>query len=1255
MLDDFVEQNIDRLIKQCNGGDEAITFLAIYSFIEGFFREKYPNDFKWEKDIKFHQIIDLVKSRHLATSFPAESTLYDTLKKYHGEKDKNAYKNLKTFTDTNRVRHCFSNIREGTLSVIVDQFIEFARYRGFLTDEITDMNNSDSVMKSRKSIKLIPSDDSLLYHLKNDFLTQYESFLNYRKEKEILESELEQIDSQLIETTDEIIIHKLIREKKEKTNSLKEIETQSSKWQEYSNYMDELAISLIESRSKKKVETQIIHLSDAQKKLIKEDIDALTTKEGHSMYIKGGPGTGKTLVLIVILFRFFSSQRTSVLLTYYPTLNKYISYLFELYNDDKLLNYFGISRIEADALENLGTTGILKFDDFLLPKIKKHLRVQNIYSIKDKISEITEIFQTVEPDHQKAAKLYEDVIENVLPNMLDEKKYCINPRRTEKWNKISKILEILDNSQNMLDLYAYYKFGLKDIDKIALTNESFDYILIDEAQDLTNAQIFAINKFVNNRGGLILAGDPSQEIRNKKITMAQLDVNIAGGARYSQELTLNFRSSKLIQDLGNEYKQEPCLHIRKNTKSVDGITAGPPPQIFITNDDESSNYKDTINQIITSVKMCVEELCIAPENICIVAFNEPELKTIQGLLLDILKIKSVLIYKDFSFKNKDDANGKIRLCTLKEIKGIDCAVLLFMITDQSKQVNCGEIKSELKANAIYTCITRAMYLLQVFVPKYCRMSDLSVAVLVNKMLPEDDEVANYIEEQRKKELKGIPLREYFEKYKNQPESEILKKIETALKQFYEIKFGSSDNCYIDITQDCGMARVYSIKRVVSEVQDSLTEISVEEARLIRPDCKIGDDDIYVYVNPSELIIEQKEANRSDGKEYIRILTEAYEKYPDRRTDKLGNPLGYSNEGYLNIAGCGLAKPYEFGYEKWPELIKDNLDTFDFVIYDGKGTVKIFAYRPKVLKTQIKTKNESFTSDIDYGFIEKGWFLGKITESEIVVVNQYRYVKPDGTYSWRSIKDIVSQKPKAYIKESLYNTQGKVGDQIEFSLNKLDVPITVMDEALYCIVNDKIIMPPTKKASLNETTIINALKKNYDIALQKDSAKPLELRTQWNDDFLNIAGIGKQIKDVYPEAVEYIKKSYDSLKSFVELQSKDFSYTIVDGKFFYKPIDAGNIIMQPVLKPKPKVVVVRKKTSLDNIYTNTIIGPYYGDPDCITVNFSDPNMPRLHFVKINRANNQEDLFARCERGVSIKYKVHEIAPNTYEAIIIEVLV
>lgn len=954
---DFVDQNINRLIKQCNGGDEAITFLAIYSFIEGYFREKFPNEFKWENDIKFNQILDKIKSRHLVTSFPAESKLYDVLKKYHGEKDKNAYKNLQTFTDTNRIRHCFSNIREGTLSVIVGQFIDFARYQGFLKDEISALNNIASVKNSRNSIKLVPSDDSLLYQFKNDLLSQYDSFIKCRNDKETLENELEEIDSKLVETADENQIYKLISEKKNKTEILRKL--QFSKWQDYAAFINELSISLIEARSKKKYETQIIHLSNNQKKLIKEDLDGLTTKEGHSMYIKGGPGTGKTLVLIVILFKLYSAEHKSVLLTYYPTLNKYISYLFELYNDDKLLNYFGLSKIDSLSLDALSNTGILKFDDFLLPKIRNILDIKNTYSLRDDTSKLTEACHSVESNPRKAATIYKEIVENVLPNMLDEQKYCTTQRKKERWKKIKQVLDKLDNSTSMLDLYAYYKFCIKNINKIALTNQSVDYILIDEVQDLTNAQIFAVNKFVNKKGGLVLAGDPSQEIRNKRITMAQLDVNITGGARYSQELTQNFRSSRLIQDLGNEYKQEPCLHIRKNTKSVEGITAGPPPQIFITDDTDESNYKNTYTQIINSVKMCTNDLCITPDNICIVAFNEPELLDIQQKLKDDLRMESALIYNNFSFKNDSNSNEKIRLCTLREIKGIDCAVLLFMITDQSKQKNNGGFMSELKANAIYTCITRAMYLLQVFVPKYCRMSDLSVAVLVNKLCPSDTEIAEFVEEQNKKERKGIPLKIYFEKYRTEPENEILKKIEIDLKKFYEQKYGSDENCVIEPSEDLDIAYIYSRKKVVHDVQDSLTEISLSEAQAIRPECTI-DDEIEVYINPNELNVKLPEnttyqKRNTISKGYVKILTELYEKYPERRTDEKGNPLTNSDNGYLNISNV-TTKPSEFGYAKWTDLIKDNSDLFDHVIYPyingTNGTV--FAFRPKSVSNEIYT-------------------------------------------------------------------------------------------------------------------------------------------------------------------------------------------------------------------------------------------------------------------------------------------------------------
>ena len=133
------------------------------------------------------------------------------------------------------------------------------------------------------------------------------------------------------------------------------------------------------------------------------------------MYIKGGPGTGKTLILIVILFKFFFKGHKSVLLTYYPTLNKYIAYLFELYNDDKLLNDFGISKMDVESLSLLGNTGILKFDDFLLPKIRTVLNIKKTYSINDNAdnaSQILEIVKEIEPNNKKAIKLYEEVIDD---------------------------------------------------------------------------------------------------------------------------------------------------------------------------------------------------------------------------------------------------------------------------------------------------------------------------------------------------------------------------------------------------------------------------------------------------------------------------------------------------------------------------------------------------------------------------------------------------------------------------------------------------------------------------------------------------------------------------------------------------------------------------------------------------------------------------------------------------------------------------
>ncbi len=126
----------------------------------------------------------------------------------------------------------------------------------------------------------------------------------------------------------------------------------------------------------------------------------------------------------------------------------------------------------------------------------------------------------------------------------------------------------------------------------------------------------------------------------------------------------------------------------------------------------------------------MNELCVLPDSICVVAFTTTELKTISEKLKKELNVDSKFINDtNFDFnKNKD--KSYIKLSTVRDIKGIDCPIVIFMVSDQSKSENHGGIKDSNRANAIYTVITRAMYLLQVFIPDSSKNSDKTVAAIV---------------------------------------------------------------------------------------------------------------------------------------------------------------------------------------------------------------------------------------------------------------------------------------------------------------------------------------------------------------------------------------------------------------------------------------------------------------------------------------------------------------------------------------------
>lgn len=65
-VQDYVNENIPRLIEQIESGDRAMSFMAIYSFIEGYGRIKCPQfafNSGGDKDVNFPKIMDKISEK----------------------------------------------------------------------------------------------------------------------------------------------------------------------------------------------------------------------------------------------------------------------------------------------------------------------------------------------------------------------------------------------------------------------------------------------------------------------------------------------------------------------------------------------------------------------------------------------------------------------------------------------------------------------------------------------------------------------------------------------------------------------------------------------------------------------------------------------------------------------------------------------------------------------------------------------------------------------------------------------------------------------------------------------------------------------------------------------------------------------------------------------------------------------------------------------------------------------------------------
>lgn len=89
----------------------------------------------------------------------------------------------------------------------------------------------------------------------------------------------------------------------------------------------------------------------------------------------------------------------------------------------------------------------------------------------------------------------------------------------------------------------------------------------------------------------------------------------------------------------------------------------------------------------------------------------------------------------------------------------------------------------------------------------------------------------------------------IEKDRGIPKYALIEAIKSALNTAYKKNFGTAQNVNVDFNENTGDVRVYSQKKVVSEVHDDRLEVSLSEAEELYPGCH-EEDMVYVEVTPS---------------------------------------------------------------------------------------------------------------------------------------------------------------------------------------------------------------------------------------------------------------------------------------------------------------------------------------------------------------------------------------------------------------------
>lgn len=707
-MTEISDNDVERILK-VKSADLGLFVLAMHSLMERTLKEKYNST------ADFGELINEYTSEYYQKY---GTPIYKGAEKLSLPNDKySTFKILKKiYTNhflSNDVRHRFVQVKEEDAQTTVVCFLAFADAEGWshlaairkLEKELDNWKNhenyqSDELKKAIAEIAQLKSENENLAQKANELTDLQNQLAIISAREKVLKTELAESEARLSKKDEKLdkvrqnANEQYLKFKKEREEILEKLKD----YEATKKYMEVLERVSFYSKTRHDYEQSIITLSREQQEVINQ------INMNKDFLVKGAAGTGKSLVLIKTLekavkelsegFAFEDNQNSFRLLTYAKSLVKYNQYV------TKLLN--------ADVPENAITTA----DSFVYSLLKKFFPDKSFVFDYDKVP--AGIF---EDGDFTGKQVFTEAQSFIWANCITKKQYVdeICERegmkfpikkadRIKMWNQLETAEKKLE-SQKLWPRNFAAKMIVAQLEKggPAVAESLSEYSFVDEAQDLPPVILSVIKN--STRRAVFLAGDSDQSIYTKGFNWNKSGIDIRGRTKM---LKTNFRNTVQIHTYAENYRSN--FKNKDTTTTPDAFRPGPPVEHIV-----AKNTEDAVNQMIEQVKLLMNALNYAEENICIIANTNSKLEKLKTALDSKLGIEAVIINDEFDF----ETTGGVRLCTMQKCKGLDFPVVLFLADHRARGAEEGSVYDEetfmtQQFNLVYVALTRAMEILYVY-------------------------------------------------------------------------------------------------------------------------------------------------------------------------------------------------------------------------------------------------------------------------------------------------------------------------------------------------------------------------------------------------------------------------------------------------------------------------------------------------------------------------------------------------------------